>query len=948
MKIDLAGEWVLALDPTDCGQREHWYEARLPEQSSRITLPGSLQEQGHGDDITLATPWTGTIVDRRFFEDSRYAPYRQPGAIKVPFWLQPEKYYAGPAWYQRTVRIPRGWQGKRITLTLERPHWVTAAWLDNLPLGYCDSLSTAHVYDLGTQIESGEYRLTIRVDNRMVIDVGPNAHSMSDHTQSNWNGIVGRIELAAESPVWLRTVRVFPDVATKSARVKVDVASVLGKSASGTVCVAARLTNVPHPEKLPAVSAPFHFSAAGGLSGLEFSATGGHVDVDYPLGDDAQCWDEFNPALYELTVEITLDVRGKGQETKDEEEIVRDRRLVTFGLRTVGTQGTQITLNNRPIFLRGTLECCIFPLTGYPPTDVESWRRIIRICQAHGLNQIRFHSWCPPEAAFIAADEMGFYYQIECPSWANQGAAIGEGRPLDEWLYREGWRLLDAYGNHPSFMMMAYGNEPAGRHEEFLAAWVTYWRKRDPRRLYTSGAGWPKIAENDYHNIPEPRIQVWGAGLASRINALPPETMTDYSDSVKQAGIPVVSHEIGQWCVYPNFAEIEKYTGVLKPKNFEIFRDFLEANHMGDQAHDFFMASGKLQALCYKEEIESALRTPGFGGFQLLDLHDFPGQGTALVGVLDPFWEEKDYSTAAQFRRFCGPTVPLARLQKRIWHTDESLHADLQVTHFGPAPLNATVDWALVDEKGRSVMSGRLATQTIETASQEILGTVDCALTPVTPGRKYTLVVGVEGGGERYENDWDVWVFAPRLTLPAAPTVLVSAEMAAALPHAADGGRALLLLDPPQVQTGSQIGFSSVFWNTAWTLGQAPHTLGILCDPTHPVFADFPTEFHANWQWWELIHGAAAMQIDPLPAALRPLVQPIDTWFEARRLALLFEVQVGSGALMVASLDLQSNLDRRLVARQLRATILNYMQSEAFRPAQRVAADAIHQLVKAR
>ncbi|MCB9121879.1 MAG: glycoside hydrolase [Caldilineaceae bacterium] len=946
MKIDLAGEWTLALDPADRGQRERWYAAALAGPASLISLPGSLQEQGYGDDITLDTPWIGTIVDRQFFDDSRYAPYREPGAIKTPFWLQPEKYYAGAAWYQRTVRIPREWEGQRLTLTLERPHWETAAWLDDVPLGRCDSLATAHVYELGTHVAPGDHRLTIRVDNRMLIDVGPNAHSMSDHTQSNWNGIVGRLELAAESPIWLRTVRVFPDVARKHALVKIDMTSVLGKSASGTVRVTARLAGAPDAYELPPVSVPIGFSAAGGLSGLDLSAAGGHVDIDYPLGDDAQVWDEFNPALYELTVELEMVIRGEGRGARGEEEIVRDRRVVTFGLREIGTSGTQITLNNRPIFLRGTLECCIFPLTGYPPTDVESWKRIIRVCKAHGLNQIRFHSWCPPEAAFVAADELGFYYQVECPSWANQGAAIGEGRPLDEWLYREGWRLLAAYGNHPSFIMMAYGNEPAGRHVEFLAEWVTYWRKRDPRRVYTSGAGWPMIPENDYHNTPDPRIQRWGAGLASRINGQPPETTTDYREFVEQAGRPVVSHEIGQWCVYPNFAEIDKYTGVLKPKNFEIFRDFLEANHMGDQAHDFFMASGKLQALCYKEEVESALRTPGFGGFQLLDLHDFPGQGTALVGVLDPFWDEKGYITAEQFRRFCGPTVPLARLEKRIWHTGETLRAEIQVAHFGPAPLaDATLDWALVGEDGRAARSGKRAGGTIAPASQEILGAIECDLADLPPAQKYSLVVSVEAGGERHENDWDVWVFAPSLAMSAAPDVLVSGNMEAALAHATGGGRALLLLDPARVQTTSQIGFSSVFWNTAWTRGQAPHTLGILCDPAHPIFAGFPTEGHSNWQWWELIHGAAAMQIDHLPPALRPLVQPIDTWFEARRLGLLFEAKVGDGALMVASMDLASDLDQRLVARQLRAGVLGYMQSDGFQPAHVVTADAVRKLM---
>ena len=200
--FELSGVWQFAIDPKDAGLDQQWWRQGLPMQ---IRLPGSLQEQGYGEDPGLDTAWVGTIIDRSLFEDPRYAPYREPGSFKVPFWLQPEKYYAGPAWVQRTIHIPPEWQGRRLTLTLERPHWETAAWLDDLPLGRCDSLATAHVYDLGTQVAPGEHRLTIRIDNRMVVDVGPNAHSMSDHTQSNWNGIVGCIELAAASPVWLRT-----------------------------------------------------------------------------------------------------------------------------------------------------------------------------------------------------------------------------------------------------------------------------------------------------------------------------------------------------------------------------------------------------------------------------------------------------------------------------------------------------------------------------------------------------------------------------------------------------------------------------------------------------------------------------------------------------------------------------------------------------------------------
>jgi len=494
--------------------------------------------------------------------------------------------------------------------------------------------------------------------------------------------------------------------------------------------------------------------------------------------------------------------------------------------------------------------------------------------------------------------------------------------------------------------MMAYGNEPAGKHEEYLAKWVAYWKQRDPRRIHTSGAGWPAIPQNQYHNIPAPRIQGWGEGLDSRINARAPETRTDYSEHVYKLGAPIVSHEIGQWCVYPNLDEIEKYTGYLKARNFEIFRDSLAEHHMADQARDFLMASGKLQVLCYKEDIESALRTPGFAGFHLLDLHDFPGQGTALVGVLDPFWDSKGYVTAAEYRRFCNATVPLARLAKRYWRSSETFTADIEIAHFGPAPLDdVTVRWRLVDAAGAAVAGGALPATTVPIGNGHRLGSIAADLGDLVPARKYTLVVTLEG--TEFENDWDIWVFADQLDSSTPADILIAERLdETALARLGTGGKVLLMLPADRVHAQSVLGFSSIFWNTAWTRGQAPHTLGILCDPGHPVFAEFPTEYHSNWQWWELVHGAAAMPMDQLPGDLRPLVQPIDTWFENRRLGLLFEAQVGGGKLLVCSMDLRSDLDTRLVARQLRHSILRYMRGEQFRPRHALAPADIQALLR--
>jgi hypothetical protein len=910
MTVDLAGRWEAHLDRSGTGADS----ANIPlEFEEEVSLPGALSSQGFGDEPGVDTEWTGDIFDPSWYTEADYAPYRKEGAIKIPFWLQPDRRFVGPAWYRKVVDLPEAMVGRRLVLFLERPHWETRLWLDGRYIGSNDSLSVPHEYDLGIVRRAGARAIVLRVDNRMIVKVGPNSHSMADHTQGNWNGIAGGLRLVAGSPVWIDRVEVFPSIRRRSALVRARIGNALDGPASGLF----RL--YPEGGTGEAAYESAALSLAPGVSVEHF---------EYRLPEGSMPWDEFSPRLQRLVAELSADAGAEGS--------VRDSMPFSFGLREVSALGTQLAVNGRPVFLRGTLECCVFPLTGYPPTDLASWRRLLGRVKEHGLNHVRFHSWCPPDPAFSVADELGLYLQVECGSWANQGASVGQDRRFDEWLFREGERIVARHGNHPSFVMMAYGNEPDGRTEDFLGLWVSYWKGRDDRRVYTGAAGWPAIEENDYHDIPEPRVQAWGEGLGSRINALPPETRTDYREIVGSHAKPIVSHEIGQWCAFPNFDEIGKYSGPLKARNFEIFRDFLAARGMGDQARDFLLASGMLQVACYKEEIESALRTPGFGGFQLLGLSDFPGQGTALVGVLDAFWDPKGYVSPEEFRAFCSRVVPLARMGKRYWLASESFVAEVEVANYGGEPLEG-VSWELLGPDGEAAASGRLEGAAIPEGRLSAVGRIEMPLANLVPSARYELAVSVgsRDAGPAGRNSWDIWLFPDELEAAHSSDIhITSALDEGAVSILAAGGKVLLLLPAGRVKTDVALGFSSVFWNTSWTKGQAPHSLGILCDPGHPAFSLFPTRSYSDWLWWELVHGAAAMVLDDLPSALRPIVQPIDTWFRSHKLGLLFEALIGTGKLLVSSMDLSADLDRRPVARQLRHSLLAYMESGAFRPEQ--------------
>jgi Glycosyl hydrolases family 2, sugar binding domain/Glycosyl hydrolases family 2 len=920
--FSLAGEWKFRIDSLDQGIDNKWYNDLTVET---VILPGSMAENGKGDEVTLKTDWTGEIVDRSYFTEKRYERYRRPGNIKIPFWLKPVKYYKGVAWYQKEVDLLSGWNGKNIILFLERPHWESTVFVNGKKAGSENSLAVAHQYDITDLLIPGKNLISIRIDNRVVIPVGINSHSISDHTQSNWNGIVGDISLRATSKVFIRDIRVYPDLQGKKAKIIIALSNKPGISFKGKIVVQAENFNSGVSRKLKSVT------VAANTDSNELQLV-----VDYPMGNDIQLWSEFSPSLYMLSVNLK---GSKGE--------LIDSSSEEFGMREFKTKGTRFEINGQQIFLRGTLECCIFPLTGYPPTDINSWMKVLQTFKDYGLNTVRFHSWCPPEAAFIAADKLGVYFQIECSSWANSGTSIGDGGIIDEYIYKEGDRILSNYGNHPSFCMLAYGNEPAGNNQNaYLGKLLTYWKAKDNRRVYTSGAGWPIIPENDYNLTSEPRIQRWGEGLKSIINREAPQTMFDFHDIISKYLIPTVSHEIGQWCVYPDFKEISKYTGVLKPTNFEIFRESLTENGMGDQADAFLMASGKLQALCYKADIEAALRTPGFAGFHLLQLHDFPGQGTALVGILNPFFESKGYITPEEFRMFCNETVPLARMQKLIYKNNEAFKASVEIAHFGEKPIEkAEIICQVTDTKGDTIHKEIITKDKIEIGNCSEIGLYQMDLSGLKKAQKLTLEILITNTS--YKNRWDFWVYPAKQEVKN-DKVLITDKLDKNAEATLKKGGSVLLLDYGKVgkEKGAQvaIGFSTVFWNTAWTNNQPPHTLGVLCDPKHPVFKDFPTEFHTNWQWWDPVSHSQAMILDGFPVKLKPLIQPIDTWFENRRLALAFEAKTNSGKLLVCSIDLKDISEERLVSKQLLLSILNYMNSESFNPQIEVDISKIREL----
>jgi hypothetical protein len=902
--ISLAGKWDFQIDRNDAGIQEKWFNKKL---SDHIQLPGSMLTNGKGDEVTLQTKWTGSIYDSSWFFNPRMEKYRQPGNLKFPFWLTPGKYYVGAAWYQKEVTVPAGFAGKHVALFLERCHTETMVWVDGKEAGIQNSLVAPHVYDLTASLTPGKHTITIRIDNRIkAINVGPDSHSLTDHTQGNWNGVIGKIALEAKPLVHIENVQVYPDVSNKQALVVVTIKG--GQKGNAKLTLAATSFNTKQQHVVLPVS---------GLVALN-GDTVATQQFTLPMTDKVQLWDEFNPALYQLKVSM---------QTPNGE---MEHRYVTFGMRSFKIVGKGFTINDRPVFLRGTVNNCEFPLTGFPPMDEAGWIQQFTVAKAHGLNHMRFHSWCPPEAAFKAADKTGFYLQPEGPGWVNHGTSLGDGKPVDEYMYEETDRMAGWYGNYASFCMEAPGgNEPAGKKQvTFLTDLIHYWQAKDKRRVYTGasvGNSWPLVPENEY------MVKAGARGLSWVNDA--PESNSDYSETVQKFNVPYVVHEMGQWCAFPDFKEIGRFNGVYKEKNFELFREVLAEHDMADKERSFLMASGKLQVLCYKNEIEKAMRTKGLAGFQLLGLQDFPGQGTALVGMLNALWQNKPYVTPREISRFCNAIVPLIRTSKFVYHANEIFKAKVELFNYGGSELkNAVINWVIKDSTGKVLAKGAFDKKDYAIGNCLPVGSIEFGLSKVTHPMRLNLDVSV--AGTSYGNDWNVWVF-PNVVADNAlrsDVYICDTLDEKALSMFKNGGT-VFLQAAGKIEKGKEVVnyFTPVFWNTSWFKMRPPHTLGIVCDASHPAFKDFPATWHSDMQWWDVVNLSQVMHLEDFPKGFKPVLQPIDTWFLNRKLALILEAKVGKGKLLMCSVDMK-NMENRPAAAQLLHSLTRYVNSLAFDP----------------
>lgn len=876
--IDLSGTWRVQLQAEEQGGGDGG-------ESQMIELPGTTDEaklgvKADGSDFGILTR------EYRFY---------------------------GTAAYSKTIEIPSGWEGKRVFLELERVMWESRVLVDGKEVSVADSLNSPHVHDLGF-LRPGSHELVIKVNNGLIHNIGDKGHAYTEYTQSIWNGVVGKIRLVPKSMIRFSSPKVWTKVSPVSLEIRDGVVNELSEDgAVVSINLCERVSGeVVHSEEI-------------GLSVPQGQKEWRHMIL--PKGA-IQLWDDADPSLYRLVLTIR-----RGDQVLDtwEEEI---------GFREISTSNSKILVNGKPVFLRGNLDCVHFPLTGYPSCKVEDWERIFRIYKDYGLNHVRFHSWCPPKAAFVAADRVGIYIQAESiwidwwmtsppadrPEMRTKGLPEGLGKnpSADAFTQQELRRMIESYGNHASFVMMCIGNELGNSDFDVMESWLKPHKENDPRRLYSVSSARKVMPLDQYmatHHLP-------GIGNTRGLRG-GASTDWDFEDVYSQSAIPVIAHEIGQWPVYPRWSEIEKYTGVLKARNLEEFRQTAIRNHIEGQNDEFVRSSGALNQIMYKYEMESFLRTPSCAGIQLLSMQDYQGQGEALVGWLDVFYDNKGITSPARFSEHSSSTVCLLRIPKFVWTGDETFHAGIQLAHYGTRDLETCLRWSIADRSGRILASGKTETQLFKPGTSVIAGDMSFPLDQIRKPKQLTVKLALEDGS--HPNEWSIWVYPQQANLDAGDIYVATRFDAECREKLKEGGKVLLVASGlGNDKTSDKMHFYPLYWSLTFFPGQGKNHIGLVVDDSHPAFGEFPTSFHSDWQWEKIYSGARAFYLNHFPASYKAIAQPVDDFHRNNKLGAIFEVKAGKGKLLVCGFDVKESDNP--VAVQLKRSLMAYMGSDQFSP----------------
>lgn len=945
MKLLLDGSWHVELEDGTTGQ---------------MHLPGTLDESGIGHRDVGANQWhPDAALGNAEGEVDKDAP------IATRFTRR--HTYEGEARISRKVTVP-DYGNDRLFVLAERARALRLA-VDG---GECEvfqqgTLSTPYIFEL-TGVTPGEHELTFFSDNSypgMPKDAICYSSAATDETQTNWNGILGNLCMYTRPKNFIECVRIYPKKLKRSGGYVADVCVELAPGAKETLKdakIILRSEALAETEEFGKTqkSAEIFTHLGDALTKIEAAGPENRKTVeiwfrDLPLRENVKLWDEEEGNLYEMAA--TLDSGTAAEHGVNSSVEYRTR----FGIRIFGDNGSgRFALNGRTIFLRSEANCAEYPETGHPPMTVSEWKEILQKYRSYGINCVRFHSHCEPEAAFTAADELGMLLQPELSNWNPKDAFATE--ESIRYYRTELTAILKTYANHPSFVMLTLGNELQARGEgrDRMQDLVRTAKQLDPTRLYANGSNTfygeeGCDPESDFYTSQSCKdvvIRGTFSGMRGYINENYPSADHTYDAAMaeirKSYTKPVFSFEVGQFEVLPDFEELESFHGISDPVNLKLIKKRVEERGLLPTWEKYVEATGELSRLAYREEIEAAMRTRELSGISLLGLQDFPGQGTALVGMMNSHMEPKPYPFARP-ERFPGvfhrDADIFVKMPRYTYEEGEHLTAEVEVANFGKESIAGELGWTL-GYRDCAVNSGRGELRCDRADGQKncppgtytLLGRLDIPLE--VKGVSAALILTVSIGD--CTSTYPVWVY--QKTSPECPknvyeTRVFDEQTRAVLQN---GGRVYLSPDADKESLPYSIKtqFTTDFWSVG-TFTDQEGGMGQLIDTEHPILKEFPTDFHTDWQWWIMATKRAVI----LPHPMKTIITEMDSYAFLRPMAQLIEFRCLKGKVLLSTMELHKS-QQYPEARALQTAIYEYLSGEGFEPSEEIAEEELSMLVR--
>lgn len=938
-----------------------------------MDLPGTLDENGIGHRDVGANQWhPDAVLGNAAGEIDKDAP------IATRFTRR--HTYEGEARISRKITVP-DYGTDRLFVLAER-----ARALRLLVDGEACSvfrqgtLSTPYIFEL-TGAAPGEHEFTFLSDNSypgMPKAAIYYSSAATDETQTNWNGILGECSMYTRPQNFIDSLRVYPRAVKKEEKNKAGgyVLDVCVELAPGAKKVYKDAKIILQSEALAAgeledtqtLTEIISYSGEGlAEAGTDKEENPKTMEIwfrDLPLRENVKLWDEDEGNLYEMAV--TLD---NGMSAEDKGGSTAECRT-RFGIRSFGDNGSgRLALNGRAIFLRGEANCAEYPETGHPPMTIPEWKEMLLKYRSYGINFVRFHSHCEPEAAFAAADELGMLLQPELSHWDPKDAF---GTEESYRYYRaELVDLLKTYANHPSFVMLTLGNELQAQDEgrERMRELVRTAKRMDPTRLYANGSNAfygeeGCDPESDFYTSQSCKdvvIRGTFSGMRGYLNENYPSADRTYDEAMaeirKEYQKPVFSFEVGQFEVLPDFEELESFHGISDPVNLKLIKKRVEERGLLPTWEKYVEATGELSRLAYREEIEAAMRTRELSGISLLGLQDFPGQGTALVGMMNSHLEPKPYDFARpeRFREFFQECRILVKLPHYTYEAGERLIAEVEAANFGKRNIEGVFCWTLAGKKSVSE-NGNCEPAEIKSKNTVIATGEDTEITICRPG-SYTEVGSLDIPLDFVEKNtaltlkvrigdsisaYPIWVY--RKTTPVCPENVYETRAFDVKTREIlqNGGRVYLSPDADKESLPNSIKtqFTTDFWSVG-TFADQEGGMGQLIDTEHPIFKEFPTDFHTDWQWWIMATKRAVI----LPHPMKTIITEMDSYAFLRPMAQMIEFRCLKGKVLLSTMELHKSQQYPEV-RALQASIYTYLSGENFEPAEEITEEELSMLVR--